>query len=104
MPRLACRQYGKTRQVTVPWAHSGSGFTQLFDAFVIALVRELLVNTVADMLGVGDGRVWRILPHYVEGARTHEDFSGVNGMPDLIWMPVWRKLTPDRIISGRGIS
>ena len=41
--RVACSQCGKTRQVTVPWARSGSGFTQLFDAFAIGLVREMPV-------------------------------------------------------------
>lgn len=80
VPRLACRQCGKTRQVTVPWARSGSGFTQLFDAFVIALVREMPVKTVADLLEVGDDRIWRILTHYVEEARTQEDFSGVRAV------------------------
>ncbi|WP_412509870.1 transposase family protein, partial [Roseovarius sp. SYSU LYC5161] len=53
VPRVACRECGKTRQVTVPWARSGSGFTQLFDAFVIALVRAMPVKAVAELLEVG---------------------------------------------------
>ncbi|WP_412509933.1 transposase family protein, partial [Roseovarius sp. SYSU LYC5161] len=32
---------------------SGSGFTQLFDAFVIALVRAMPVKAVAELLEVG---------------------------------------------------
>jgi transposase len=80
VPRVACGQCGKTRQVTVPWARSGSGFTQLFDAFVIALVREMPVTAVADLLDVGDDRIWRVVTHYVEAARAEEDFSTVTSV------------------------
>lgn len=80
VPRVACGQCGKTRQVTVPWARSGSGFTQLFDAFVIALVREMPVQAVADLLDVGDDRIWRVVTHYVEAARAEEDFSAVTAL------------------------
>ena len=80
VPRVACSQCGKTRQVTVPWARSGSGFTQLFDAFVIALVREMPVKAVADLLDVGDDRIWRVVTHYVEAARAEEDFSTVTAV------------------------
>lgn len=80
VPRVACGQCGKTRQVTVPWARSGSGFTQLFDAFVIALVREMPVQAVADLLDVGDDRIWRVVTHYVEAARAEEDFSAVTAV------------------------
>jgi len=80
VPRVACGQCGKTRQVSVPWARSGSGFTQLFDAFVIALVREMPVQAVADLLDVGDDRIWRVVTHYVEAARAEEDFSAVTAV------------------------
>lgn len=77
VPRVACGQCRKTGQVPVPWARSGSGFSQLFDAFVIALAREMPVNAIADLLGVGDDRIWRVLEHYVPAARAQEDFSDV---------------------------
>jgi len=80
VPRVACGQCGKTRQVTVPWARSGAGFTQLFDAFIIALVREMPVKAVADLLDVGDDRIWRVVTHYVEAARAEEDFSTVTAV------------------------
>lgn len=80
VPRVACGQCDKTRQVTVPWARSGSGFTQLFDAFVIALVREMPVKAVADLLDVGDDRIWRVVTHYIEAARAKEDFSTVTAV------------------------
>lgn len=80
VPRVACSQCGKTGQVLVPWARSGSGFSQLFDAFVIALAREMPVKTIADFLEVGDDRIWRVLDHYVPAARELEDFSEVTAV------------------------
>uniref|UniRef100_UPI00399B5A70 ISL3 family transposase n=1 Tax=Roseovarius halophilus (ex Wu et al. 2025) TaxID=3376060 RepID=UPI00399B5A70 len=80
IPRVACRECSKTRQVTVPWARSGSGFTQLFDAFVIALVRAMPVSAVAELLDVGDDRIWRVVTHYVEAARAEEDFEAVTAV------------------------
>ncbi|MDZ7810277.1 MAG: transposase [Arhodomonas sp.] len=35
---------------------------------------------MARLLGVGDDALWRILHHYVEGARTEEDFSDVSAV------------------------
>lgn len=80
VPRVACARCGKTSQVPVPWARSGSGFSQLFDAFVIALAREMPVRTIADLLEVGDDRIWRVLGHYVPAARALEDFSDVTAL------------------------
>ena len=40
VPRVACGQCGKTGQVQVPRARSGSGFSQRLKAFVIALARD----------------------------------------------------------------
>ena len=80
VPRVTCSQCGKTGQIIVPWARSGSGFSQLFDAFVIALAREMPVKTIADLLEVGDDRIWRVLDHYVAAARKLEDFSDVTAV------------------------
>jgi len=80
VPRVACTQCSKTGQLPVPWARSGSGFSQLFDAFVIALAREMPVKTIADLLEVGDDRIWRVLDHYVPAARALEDFSDVTAV------------------------
>lgn len=80
IPRVACSECGKTGQIPVPWARNGSGFTQLFEAFVIALAREMPVKTIADLLDVGDDRIWRVLAHYVSAARAQEDFSHVSAV------------------------
>lgn len=80
VPRVACSQCSKTGQIPVPWARSGSGFSQLFEAFVIALAREMPVKTIADLLEVGDDRIWRVLDHYVPAARELEDFCDVTAV------------------------
>ena len=70
----------QTGQITVPWARSGSGFSQLFEAFVIALAKEMPVKAIADLLEIGDDRLWRVLDHYVSAARELEDFSDVTAV------------------------
>ena len=80
LPRVRCAQCGKTTQVSPPWSREGSGFTQLFEALVVTLCREMPVNTVARHLGVGDDAIWRVLHHYVEAARGREDFGAVRAL------------------------
>jgi len=44
---------GNVKQVPVPWARKGSGFTLLFEAYAMTLIeREMPVNKAADLLGV----------------------------------------------------
>jgi transposase len=76
VPRVVCPEHG-TRQVRVPWAREGSGFTLLFEALVMALVAEMPVQALAELVGEHDTRIWRIVHHYVDAARAREDFSDV---------------------------
>lgn len=75
-PRVECPDCG-IKQVPVPWAREGSGFTLLFEAYILAMAKEMPVNAVARMVGEYDTRIWRILHHYVESARSEEDYSRV---------------------------
>lgn len=77
VPRVTCGQCGKTTQADVPWAHAGSGFTQVLEAFIVALCEEMPVLAVAGLLGVSDDRVWRVLDHAVDAARAQEDYAAV---------------------------
>jgi len=74
VPRVRCVRCG-IRQVEVPWARSGSGFTLLFELLVLQLSREMSVAGVAAMVGEHTNRIWRILEHYVERARRRIDLS-----------------------------
>lgn len=75
-PRVRCAQCG-VRLVDVPWARAGSGFTLLFEALVMMLVKEMPVAALARLVSEHDTRLWRIVHHYVGQAREAADFSAV---------------------------
>jgi transposase len=77
VPRVGCRECEKTTQVDVPWARAGAGFTETLEAFVIALCTQMPVGAVAQLLGVSDDRVWRVLDFHVDAARAREDYAEV---------------------------
>ncbi len=76
VPRCKCDEHG-IKTVDVPWARKGSGFTLMFEALIMVLVREMPVNAVARLVGEYDTRIWRVLGHHVEEARARQDFSKV---------------------------
>ena len=76
-PRVDCPDCG-VKQVPVPWAREGSGFTLLFEAYIMAMAKEMPVNAIARLVGEHDTRIWRILHHYVEKARSEQDYSQVD--------------------------
>lgn len=77
VPRVVCGGCGKTRQVTVPWARAGSGFTAAFEALALALCWDLPVRQATAWLRCADKQLWRRIEYYVGQARTLEPFSGV---------------------------
>ena len=78
VPRVNCPNEGcGVKQVQVPWARAGSGFTLLFEAVVMTMARDMPVNVMARLLSVTDTRLWRVINAYVEMARAKEDFSDV---------------------------
>lgn len=74
VPRVQCPQH-QVKQVTVPWARPESGFTLLFEAFVLALAKEMPITAIADLVAEHDTRLWRIVRHYVERAHAEQDWS-----------------------------
>jgi len=79
VPRVQCGQ-DKVRQIEVPWARAGSGFTLLFEALIMALVKEMPVAAVAALMGEHDTRLWRIVRHYVGEAHAGQDWSPVQAV------------------------
>jgi transposase len=78
VPRVKCPNQGcGVKQVTVPWARAGSGFTLLFEALVMTMARDLPVKVMGRLFAVTDTRLWRVIQAYVEMARATEDFSDV---------------------------
>ena len=74
IPRIDCPDHG-VRLVTVPWARPGSGFTLLFEAFVMTLVKGMPVAAAARLVGEHDTRLWRVIQHYVEDAVARMDLA-----------------------------
>jgi len=73
---MRCSECG-VKTVSAPWARPGSGFSLLFEAFVLTLAKQMPVAALAQLLGEHDTRLWRILEHYVVQARTTVDMSQV---------------------------
>ncbi len=76
VPRIKCDEHG-VLQVGVPWARPGSGFTLMFEAFAMAMAREMPVSALARLMGEHDTRIWRIVRHYVAQAHREQDWSTV---------------------------
>ncbi len=76
VPRVRCKKCG-VRLVQVPWARPGGGFTLLFEAMIMILAQAMPVNAVGKFVKEHDTRLWRILRHYVDEARSCEDHSHV---------------------------
>src|SRR5271168_3420164 len=66
IPRVSCDKCG-VKQVSPPWARTGSGFTLLFEAFLLSMVKAMPVANVAEIVEEHDTRIWRVLDHYVYG-------------------------------------
>lgn len=68
---------GKVVQVTPPWAGKLSGFTLLFEAFVLLLGREMTFTGAARIAGLSVHRVMTLCERYVNEAVSTADFSEV---------------------------
>jgi len=76
-PRVDCPKCGK-HIVTPDWAREHSGFTLLFEAFVVALAKAgLPFSKIQELTGEYDNRLRRIVDHYVEKAYAVKSMSGV---------------------------
>lgn len=76
VPRCKCDVDG-VKQVQVPWARPGSSFTLLFEVQIMTLVQAMPVASVAKLVGEHDTKLWRLLHHHVDEARTKVDMFGV---------------------------
>lgn len=76
VPRVSCEIHG-VKMAAVPWARPGSGFTLLFESWVVTLARFLPVSRIAAMIDEHDTRLWRFIRYYVDEARAIADYSDV---------------------------
>ena len=68
---------GKVRQVQATWEGHANGFTMLFEALILELVKVMPIHQVSQLLGVYDNKLWNMVRTYTEVARSTEDFSKV---------------------------
>lgn len=68
---------GSVRQVSPPWAGRLAGFTLLFEAFVLALCREMTFRGVSRITGLSVHRVMALCERYVDEAVSLADYSEV---------------------------
>ena len=76
VPRIDCCNCG-VRLINVPWARADSGFTLLFEAYIMILAPSMPVNKIAELVSEHDTRLWRVIQHHVEEAREQADHSDV---------------------------
>jgi len=76
VPRVTCNSCG-VHPIKVPWARAGSGFTLLFEALVMAMAPHMPVAAIARLVGVHDTRLWRLIRHHVDQARSRRKDSAV---------------------------
>jgi len=75
-PRTKCPKCGERLWIP-PWGRKQSGFTVLFEAFVMALAKEMPMSRIGELVGEQDTRVWRIVRHHVGKAYEKKEFSAV---------------------------
>lgn len=75
-PRVKCPDCGVCT-VQVPWARPRSGFTLLFEAYILTLAQQMPVRAIARLVGEHDTRLWHMLDAYVQKARSEADYSEV---------------------------
>ena len=59
-------------------ARPDSGFTLLFEALAMTLMTAMPVAAAARLMGEHDTRMWRVLHHWVEQARSRADYADVS--------------------------
>lgn len=74
VPRVKCEHHG-VKQVAVPWARPGSGFTLLFEAMILSLLKHMPFSAMAKLVGEHDTRLWRILHHYAAKAYAETSWA-----------------------------
>lgn len=76
IPRLDLGD-GRHRLATAPWEGLANGFTLLFEAFILELVRLMPVHQVAKLFGLNDQKLWSMVKKYAAMAREKADYSDV---------------------------
>lgn len=69
---------GKIRQVHAPWEGRAAGFTLMFEAFIMELIKLMPVHQVAKLINVYDNKLWGLMQTYVDICRADENLAEVS--------------------------
>lgn len=76
VPRIKEITTQKVRLVEVPWARSGSGFTLLFESFIMTLIEsEMPINKVGALVAENPHRIWTIFNYWIERAYSADQIE-----------------------------
>lgn len=76
VPRIKCDKHG-VHLIDVPWAKANTGFTLLFEEFVMCLAKKMSVHSISKLVGESDGKLWRIVHRYAKEYIENIEFSKV---------------------------
>lgn len=76
-PKLKCNNCG-VHLFSPPWSRPRSGFTVLFEAFVLTLAKEMPVSKIAELMDEHDTRIWRIIHFHVSKAYAAKDLRALS--------------------------
>lgn len=68
VPRINCADHG-VRNIDVPWAQRGSGFTSMMEAMMALLSPQTTSSEVVETLDEHDTLIWRWIPRLVDEGR-----------------------------------
>lgn len=77
IPRIKCDSCNKILTVKVDWSRPKAGFTWLFEAYVMQLMKEMPVSAVAREVKEHDTRLWRVFHYYVQKNMDELDLSNL---------------------------
>jgi len=66
VPRIDCFEGCGIKQIDVPWARSGSGFTFFFETLILSYCKAMSVSKISELVGEHDTRLWRVIRHYLD--------------------------------------
>ena len=76
LPRTNCKDDGDgVLLVQAPWSNSNTGFTMLFEEYVLKLAQKMPILSISKLLKESNGKIWRIVKKYADKYIEELDFS-----------------------------
>jgi transposase len=76
-PRLKCPTCKGVKLWMPPWSREQSGFTLLFEVFLMQLAKVMPVLEISKLVSETDTRIWRVIGHWVKNAYKDKQFTNI---------------------------